>query len=65
MSNRWDNTQIQRPDTDSRGLTNRGNKVPDNLVPSQIKGQINPKGQMPSISLRGVSITGNSRIKFQ
>ena len=65
MSDRWDNSQIQRPETDSRGLTNRGNKVPDNLVPSQIKGQINPKGQMPSISLRGVSITGNSRIKFQ
>ena len=65
MSDRWDNSQIQRPETDSRGLTNRGNKVPDNLVPSQIKGQINPNGQMPSISLRGVSITGNSRIKFQ
>ncbi|MFL2910845.1 MAG: hypothetical protein ACJZ70_09935 [Limisphaerales bacterium] len=65
MSDRWDNSQIKRPETDSRGLTNRGNKVPDNLVPSQIKGQINPNGQMPSISLRGVSITGNSRIKFQ
>lgn len=65
MSDRWDNSQIKRPETASRGLTNRGNKVPDNLVPSQIKGQINPNGQMPSISLRGVSINGNSRIKFQ
>ncbi|MDP6893652.1 MAG: hypothetical protein QF731_10770, partial [Verrucomicrobiota bacterium] len=61
----WDNSGFQRPDDSPRGLSDRGNKVPDNLVPSRIKGQINPNSQIPSISLRGVSITGNSRVEFQ
>ena len=65
ISDRWDNSGVQRPDNSPRGLSARGNKVPDNLVPSRIKGQINTKGQMPSISLRGVSITGNSHVEFQ
>ena len=65
ISDRWDNSGVQRPDNSPRGLSARGNKVPDNLVPSRIKGQINTKGQMPSISLRGVNITGNSHVEFQ
>ena len=42
-----------------------GNKVPANMDASRIKGQIDPKGQMPCITLRGVSITGNSKVQFQ
>ncbi|MBO61380.1 MAG: hypothetical protein CMO63_05355, partial [Verrucomicrobiales bacterium] len=34
-------------------------------VASRIKGEINPTGQMPSITLRGVSIKGSSKIQFQ
>ena len=64
-STRWDNSSFNRPDVAPRSLTERGNKVPDNMVASSVKGQINPKGQMPSITLRGVSITGNSKVQFQ
>jgi len=32
---------------------------------SQIKGKIDPKGQMPSITLRGVNIKGNSNVQFR
>ena len=65
MTQRMDNSGFNRPDVDPRGITERGNKVPDNMVASRIKGQIDPKGQMPSITLRGVSITGNSKVQFQ
>ena len=65
MAQRWDNSGFNRPDVDPRGITERGNKVPDNMVASRIKGQIDPKGQMPSITLRGVSITGSSKVQFQ
>ena len=65
MTQRWDNSGFNRPDVDPRGLTERGNKVPDNMVASRIKGEINPTGQMPSITLRGVSIKGSSKIQFQ
>ena len=65
LSARWDNSGYQRPDTSPRGLSDRGNRVPDNFTPTRIKGQINPKGQMPSISLRGVSIKGSSRVELK
>ena len=64
-SQRWDNSGFNRPDVDPRSHTERGNKIPDNMVASRVKGQINPKGQMPSITLRGVSIKGNSKVQFQ
>lgn len=65
MAQRWDNSGFNRPDIDSRGITDRDKTVPDNMVASRIKGQIDPKGQMPSITLRGVSIMGNSKVQFQ
>ena len=65
MTQRWDNSGFNRPDVDPRGLTERGNKVPDNMVASRIEGEINPTGQMPSITLRRVSIKGSSKIQFQ
>ena len=50
---------------DARGNTDRGiGKVPEDMVSTRVKGKINPKGPMPSITLRGVSIKGNSRIQF-
>ena len=35
------------------------------MIPSRVKGQINSMGRMPSISLRGVSIKGDSKVQFQ
>ncbi len=63
---RWDNSGFSRPDMDAHDNTNRGEgQVPDDMVPTRVKGKINPKGPMPSITLRGVSIKGNSRVQFQ
>ena len=65
LAQRWDNSGFSRPDMDTRGNTDRGDgKVPDDMVSSRIKGKINPKGSMPSISLRGVSIKGSSKVQF-
>ena len=65
LAQRWDNSGISRPDMDARGNTDRGEgKVPEGMVSTRVKGKINPKGPMPSITLRGVSIKGNSRVQF-
>ena len=65
FAQRWDNTGFSRPDMDTRGTTNRGvGKVRDDMLSSRIKGKINPKGSMPSITLRGMSIKGSSKVQF-
>lgn len=62
----WDNSGVVRPDLDPRGLTDRGEGLPpDNLSPSRVQGQFNPGGPMPGITLRGVSIAGQSRVALQ
>ena len=66
MSASWDNTGVVRPDTDPRGLTDRGDpQLADNLNPTKFKGQLQPGGPMPSITLKGVSIKGQSSVAFQ
>jgi hypothetical protein len=66
MSGLWDNTGANRPDTDPRGLTERGDpQLADNLSPTKLHGQISPGGPMPSITLKGVSIKGQSSVSYQ
>jgi hypothetical protein len=60
-----DNSGVQRPDMAGRGVTERDSNTPDNLAPTKIQGQLSPGGQMPSITLRGVSIKGTSTVEFQ
>src|SRR6185369_14207398 len=60
-----DNSGIQRPDMDSRGLTERDNSLNENLKPTKVKGQLSPNGQMPSVTLKGVSIKGQSKVQFE
>ena len=62
---RWDNSEVERPDMDSRGVTERSQNPNNNLLPSKVKGQMSPGGAMPSITLKGVSIKGQSTIQFQ
>jgi len=45
-------------------LSDRDPSMPDNLVPTKIKGDIQPGGPMPSITLRGVSIKGESKVEY-
>jgi len=65
-SDHWDNTGAVRPDQDSRGHTDRGEgELSDALKPTKVKGQFSPGGQMPSITLKGVSIKGQSKVQYQ
>ncbi|PYK62576.1 MAG: hypothetical protein DME21_05885 [Verrucomicrobia bacterium] len=65
MMDRWDNSGIQRPDMAPRGETDRGaGELSDALVPTKVKGQISPGGPMPSITLKGVSIKGQSKVGY-
>jgi hypothetical protein len=66
QTERYDNSGITRPDMASKGLTDRGaGEAPDSLKPSQVKGQFSPGGQMPSITLKGVSIKGTSKVSLE
>jgi hypothetical protein len=65
-SDRWDNSGVVRQDQDPRGVSDRGDgEVKDSLVPTKVKGQFSPGGQMPSITLKGVSIKGQSSVQYE
>jgi len=62
----WDNSGLERPDMDARGHTDRGDgELNDALKPTKVKGQFSPGGQMPSITLKGVSIKGQSKVAYE
>ena len=62
----WDNSGVVRPDMDGRGVTDRGEgELVDGFQPTKVKGQMGPGGQMPSITLKGVSIKGRSRVLYE
>ena len=66
FNDRWDNTGVVRPDQDPRGETDRGDgAVSDALKPTKVKGQFTPGGPMPSITLKGVSIKGQSKVEYE
>jgi hypothetical protein len=65
-SDHWDNSGVNRPDLDSKGHTDRGEgELSDALKPTKVKGQFKPGGQMPSITLKGVSIKGQSKVAYE
>jgi uncharacterized protein with von Willebrand factor type A (vWA) domain len=65
-SDHWDNSGINRPDQDLMGHTDRGEgELSDALRPDKVKGQFQPGGQMPSITLKGVSIKGQSKVAYE
>ena len=59
-----DNSGVVRPDLDPRGHTDRPAEVSDALRPTKVKGQMGAGGPMPSITLKGVSIKGQSTVQF-
>lgn len=66
MTSGWDNSGVERPDQDPRGLTDRGEgELTDALKPTKVKGQFSPGNQMPSITLKGVSIKGTSKVAYE
>jgi hypothetical protein len=60
-----DNSGVERPDMDPRALTERDASLNENLKPTKVKGQMSPGGQMPSITLKGVAIKGQSKVQFE
>jgi len=65
-SDHWDNSGANRPDQDAMGHTDRGEgELSDALRPTKVKGQFKPGGQMPSITLKGVSIKGQSKVAYE
>jgi len=50
---------------DSRGVSDRDNSLNDALKPTKVKGQMSPGGPMPSITLKGVAIKGQSKVQFE
>ena len=61
----WDNSSVVRPDMPGRGHTDRGDgELSDALKPTKVKGQFSPGGPMPSITLKGVSIKGQSKVDY-
>lgn len=63
ISDLWENTEDDRGELDPRSNKDRGDgQLADNLDPTRLRGQMNPGGPMPSITLKGVSIKGQSRI---
>ena len=66
QTQKWDNTGVTRPDTAPRGTSDRGDaELNDALRPDKVKGQFSPGGQMPSITLKGVSIKGQSKVALE
>lgn len=66
ISERWDNSGIDREDMDARGLTDRGpGGLSEALLPTKVRGQFSQGANMPSVTLKGVSIRGQSTVEYQ
>ena len=62
-----DNSGIIRPDMEGKSPTARDptEVTADRFKPSKTKGQLSPGGQMPSITLKGVAVKGQSTLEYQ
>lgn len=61
-----DNSALNDRDQSGRGVSERDQKdLGDVLKPDKVKGQFSPGGQMPSITLKGVSIKGSSQVQYE
>lgn len=63
---KWDNSGLTRDEKEGKGISDRGDgQLADNLSPTKIKGQMTPGGPMPSVTLKGVSVKGTSKVNFK
>lgn len=61
-----DRSALNDRDQAGRGQTDREQSdLTDKLQPTKVKGQFTPGGQMPSITLKGVSIKGTSKVAYE
>jgi bisphosphoglycerate-dependent phosphoglycerate mutase len=65
-SDHWDNSGQVRPGMTPKGQSDRGpGELSDALKPTKVKGRFSSGGQMPSITLKGVSIKGASKVEYE
>ncbi len=64
-SDHWDNSGFARPDLAPKGHSDRNSDLNEGLSPTKVKGQFSPGGNMPSITLKGVSIKGASKVEYE
>jgi hypothetical protein len=60
----WDNSGVKRPDQAGKGQTDRDSNLPQGLVPTKIKGSMQPGGAMPSVTIKGLSLKGTSKVTY-
>jgi hypothetical protein len=61
-----DRSALNDRNQDGRGLSDREQSdLTDRLSPTKVKGQFSPGGSMPSITLKGVSIKGTSKVAYE
>ena len=61
-----DRSALNDRNQDGRGLSDREQSdLTDKLQPTKVKGQFTPGGPMPSITLKGVSIKGTSKVAYE
>lgn len=60
----WDNSDVKRPDQAGKGQTDRDSNLPQGLVPTKIKGSMLPGGAMPSVTIKGLSLKGTSKVSY-
>jgi hypothetical protein len=61
-----DRSAFNDRDQSGRGQSDRDQAdLTDRLSPTKVKGQFSPGGPMPSITLKGVSIKGTSKVQYE
>lgn len=65
FKDKWENGADNRGEMDARSQKNKDGSLPDNLVATKVKGQMTPGGPMPSITMKGVSIKGQSKVDYK
>jgi hypothetical protein len=61
-----DRSALNDRNQDGKGLSEREQSdLTDRLSPTKVKGQFSPGGPMPSITLKGVSIKGTSKVQYE
>ncbi len=61
-----DRSALDKRDQDGRDPSDRAqNDLTGKLQPTKVKGQFSPGGPMPSITLKGVSIKGTSKVAYE
>jgi hypothetical protein len=65
FKDKWENGADNRGEMDARSTKDKDGSLADNLLATKVKGQMTPGGPMPSITMKGVSIKGQSKVDFK